>query len=202
MLYYNLSVYTLIMAKLIAGLGNPGPEYENSRHNIGFMILDHLVAEAGGSFKGHGSLKGEVAEARMKNTKCYFIKPLDFMNNSGPIIKKLAGYYKVKPKDIVVIHDDLDIEFGKTKLSFGKGAAGHKGVESIIKSLKTEKFWRLRIGTQNLQLKKIKSANVSKPRRIKMITDFVISDFSLGEIKKIKDIKKAAAETLAAALKL
>ena len=117
-----------INIKLIVGLGNPGKEYENTRHNMGFLFIDAL--------------------AKKLETKFIVAKPQTFINNSGVAVLALAKKEKIKPENILIVHDDIDILWGNFKFSFGRSSAGHKGVESIIKALKTKNFWRLRIGIQ------------------------------------------------------
>ncbi len=136
---------------LAAGLGNPGEEYKNTRHNAGFLFADALAEKFGApEFAYDKKLKSEISEFKIKNSKLKILlaKPQTFMNKSGEAVAALAKFYKIKPEKILVIHDDIDIPFGDLKFSFGRSSAGHKGVESIIKSLKTKNFWRLRIGIQ------------------------------------------------------
>ncbi len=150
--------------KIIVGLGNPGPEYKKTRHNTGEFYLSKL------------------SETNLDNKKVRLIWPNEFMNNSGAGLKKELAKLKskTKPQNILVIHDDLDIEFGKIKLSFGKSSAGHKGVESVIKFLKTNKFWRLRVGI----------APQKKPDHKKMV-DFILKKFTPAEEKILnKNFKK------------
>lgn len=115
--------------KLIIGLGNPGKEYERTRHNVGFLFID-------------------ILENSLKNKKIILAKTQTFMNKSGAAVLALSKFHKVKPENILVVHDDIDILWSNFKFSFGRSSAGHKGVESVIKSLKTKNFWRLRIGIQ------------------------------------------------------
>lgn len=127
--------------KLIVGLGNPGEDYKNTYHNIGLLFLDRLVAK--------NELKTYKNFEYAKTGDIVVIKPLTFMNESGEAIKSaLKHFKKIKLNDILVIHDDSDIEFGKYKLSFSRGSAGHKGIESIIKTLGTKEFARLRVGVR------------------------------------------------------
>jgi len=133
--------------KIIVGLGNPGEKYLKTRHNCGEFYLGKL--RNGWSEKDF--TEGKTAlwlETKAGGVKTYMIFPTEMMNNSGVSLKRALTALKLKPKpnDILVIHDDLDIDFGKIKLSFAKSSAGHKGVESVIKNLKSDKFWRLRIG--------------------------------------------------------
>lgn len=115
--------------KLIIGLGNPGKEYERTRHNAGFLFID-------------------ILENNLKNKKITLAKSQSFMNESGKAVYALIKFYKIKPENILIVHDDIDILWGNFKFSFGRSSAGHKGVESVIKALKTKNFWRLRIGIQ------------------------------------------------------
>ncbi len=132
--------------KLIIGLGNPGKEYENTRHNIGFIFIDALAKKLEApDFEFDKKTNSEISKI---GKSLILAKPQTFMNKSGAAVAALAKFYKVKPKDIWVIHDDIDILWGEYKISFGRSSAGHKGVESIIKNLKTKDFWRVRIGIQ------------------------------------------------------
>jgi PTH1 family peptidyl-tRNA hydrolase len=142
--------------KIIVGLGNPGTEYENTRHNAGFMLVDKLAKDAGATWQFNKRFKADIAESR----GVFFIKPQTFMNESGISVATVLSYYKLLPrtlgilkaKDIdlsqilTVAHDDLDIEFGKYKVSTDSRSAGHKGVQSIIDHLKTKNFQRIRLG--------------------------------------------------------
>jgi len=111
--------------KVIVGLGNPGKEYENTRHNVGFLILDILREELGlSSFKKEKKIKAEI----LMNKKVVLLKPQTFMNNSGEAVISFLNYYKLKPEDLLVIHDDIDLKLGEAKISLGQGPAGHKGV--------------------------------------------------------------------------
>jgi len=121
--------------KLIVGLGNPGKEYEKTRHNVGFVVVDLLVESD-----------------QFDSTKAKFIKPQTFMNNSGQEVKKMADYYKIAAKDITVIHDDIDLPLGEIKVQESRGSAGHKGVQSIIDALGTNDFTRVRIGIRPEEL--------------------------------------------------
>ncbi len=143
-----------IKIKLIVGLGNPGKEYENTRHNVGFLFIDQIKKSLDiKEFKLEKKLFSEIAEAEIP-----LAKPQTFMNKSGDAVSALAKFRKIKPENILVVHDDIDILWGNFKFSFGRSSAGHKGVESIIKTLKTKNFWRLRIGIQPT-LKKHTSAD-------------------------------------------
>src|SRR3990167_3865360 len=136
------------MTKLIVGLGNPDQEYQNTRHNVGFMFLDYLTKKIDANdFAEDKKSNALVSKSKIEKTLTILAKPLCYVNKSGEVVSKLAKFYKVKPADIIVVQDDLDIEFASFKNSFEKNSGGHKGIESIIKALKTNKFYRLRIGT-------------------------------------------------------
>lgn len=179
--------------KLIVGLGNPGKEFEGTRHSVGFSIVNYLGKKYRGTFELDKNLESEVAEIKMNSKKVVLAKPQTFMNNSGRAVRKLSGKYKSKPEDIIVIHDDLDIPFGKVKLSFERGTAGHKGAESIVKVLRTNKFYRIRIGTSNGQLAKIRKIK-DKKKRLNEMNKFVIGFFEPREKSKLNELIKTAAE--------
>ncbi|MCX6795446.1 MAG: aminoacyl-tRNA hydrolase [Candidatus Falkowbacteria bacterium] len=143
--------------KVIVGLGNPGPEYQNTRHNLGFLALDNLFPEA--QYKEEKRFEALVA----KYPEGLLVKPLTFMNNSGRAVRKVLDYYGLIPKNfgllakkdsdlsdvLVVIQDDLDLDFGVTKIAKDSGSAGHNGIKSIISHLKTQKITRVRLGVKN-----------------------------------------------------
>ena len=134
--------------KLVVGLGNPGREYEKTRHNLGRRAVISYQLTVGG-FSGWNAkekLFAEIAEGNVEGQKVMLARPLTFMNESGKAVRTLINFYKVKPDNLLVIHDDSDILLGKMKLSYGSRSAGHRGVESIIRALKTKNFWRLRVG--------------------------------------------------------
>lgn len=181
--------------KLIVGLGNPGKEYEGSRHNIGFRTVDYLSNENGGNFNLDKKSNSEISEVKINGQEVILAKPQTFVNKSGEAIKKLTKRYKLKVHSLIVIHDDLDIPFGKVKASFGKSSAGHKGVESIIKAVKTDKFYRIRIGTFNQQIVKIRKIK-DKKKRLNEMNKFVISPFSPNEKSKLNKLIKDTAQRI------
>ncbi|MBI2315057.1 aminoacyl-tRNA hydrolase [Candidatus Daviesbacteria bacterium] len=129
--------------KLVVGLGNPGGKYANTRHNLGFVIIDELVKKLDlGKWTKEDKFKSEI----IKTPEMVLVKPLTYINNSGLAINLLVSYYKIAPEDIILVHDELDLPLGKIKVKSGGGAAGHHGVESVINSLNTDKFTRIRIG--------------------------------------------------------
>ena len=135
--------------KLIVGLGNPGSNYEKTRHNVGFQVIDLFIKEAECSPRSNASFKSIVAECRTIDGKLLVIKPATFMNNSGEAVHTIAQFYKIAPKDIWVVHDDKDIDIGKIKINIGGGSAGHNGINSLIQELGSDEFVRFRVGIKN-----------------------------------------------------
>lgn len=171
--------------KLIIGLGNPDKKYFKTRHNIGFLAVDELSKKLGlAGWQENKKFKALVAEDEINGEKIILAKPLTYMNESGRTARALANYYKIKPSDIWVIHDDLDIPLGKLKIKFGGRSAGHKGVQSIIDYLKTPDFNRLRVGIQPLTGQKQPSE------------ELVLKKFGLMEKSRIKNSVKTAVEKL------
>lgn len=160
--------------KLIVGLGNPGKDYFNTRHNAGFLFLDSLAT----SFLEEKKFKSEICITNSFN-KVIYSKPLTFMNNSGEAVKAIASFYKIKPSDILIVHDDLDIKLGDYKLQFNKGPKVHNGILSIENHLNTSEFWRLRIGIDNRteEIKKYISGS-----------DYVLGRFSTEELDTLTKV--------------
>lgn len=131
---------------LIAGLGNPGPEYADTRHNAGFRFLDLLLAGRGQAFKREGRFAGQVAKLSIGGRELWLLAPETFMNHSGESVAKLAHYYKIPASEILVVHDELDLPPGTVRLKTGGGAGGHNGIADIIEKLGTPDFFRLRLG--------------------------------------------------------
>jgi peptidyl-tRNA hydrolase, PTH1 family len=129
---------------LVAGLGNPGREYERTRHNAGWMVVDELARRHGGSFRSKFS--GQLSETRLDDLKLALLKPETYMNVSGRSIGAAGKFFKVNPADVLVVHDDVDLEPGRLQAKFGGGLAGHNGLRSIAQALGTNDFLRLRIG--------------------------------------------------------
>ena len=129
--------------KLIVGLGNPGKEYINTRHNVGFMVLDYFL---GNNLKWKEKFNGLYYESLIDGEKVIFLKPLTFMNLSGEAVVKYKNYFNLDIEDILVIHDDMDIDLGKYKLKRNSSSGGHNGIKSIINSLNSNAFLRLKIG--------------------------------------------------------
>jgi PTH1 family peptidyl-tRNA hydrolase len=187
--------------KLIVGLGNPGHGHEKTRHNLGFMVIDAFFKDYSTpreSFKEEKKFQAEIAEIvwqpkKSKEEKVVLAKPLTYMNNSGLCVKSITSFYKIKPEDIWVIHDEVDLPLGAMKIRFGGSSAGHKGVESILEHLKTDKFWRFRLGI-GVQKGKILG------KHLRPIDDFVLSEFGEGEKGKAREIIKRGAKSLEDAL--
>ncbi|OGN01436.1 MAG: aminoacyl-tRNA hydrolase [Candidatus Yanofskybacteria bacterium RIFCSPLOWO2_02_FULL_43_10] len=183
------------MTKLIIGLGNPDEEYQNTRHNVGFMFLDYLAKKIDANdFAEDKKHNAMISKSKIEKTSVILAKPLSYVNKSGDVVLKLIKNYKLKIENLVVVHDDLDIEFGSFKNSFEKNSGGHKGVESIIKALKTNKFYRLRIGTSVRAL--LKAREQSDKKRDDFVMDFVLSKFTKMEHEKLKSLFKEASERL------
>ena len=158
---------------LLVGLGNPGPDSENNRHNIGFKIIDAINSHFKLS-KQKPKFKGLLTTGNIESKKVYAIKPLTFMNNSGTAIKELIDYFKIEAKNVIVFHDDLDIDFGKVKAKVGGTSAGHNGIKSIDKFIGTD-YSRVRVG-------------IGHPKEKKRVNNHVLEDFKEDEEEKINDI--------------
>src|SRR5690554_6712460 len=132
--------------RLIIGLGNPGPEYEATRHNAGFWLADHIADDLGASFKLEKNFFAWVAKARYQGEAVIIAKPITFMNRSGQAAGALMRFYKLQPEQVLVLHDELDLLPGQVKLKQGGGHAGHNGLRDIQQVFSSPDFWRLRIG--------------------------------------------------------
>ena len=194
--------------KLIIGIGNPDKEYQNTRHNVGFMFLDYLAnpstslragktnfSAGGGPASGWEFDKKSnslVSKTRLKKTAVILAKPQTYVNKSGEAVKKLTTHYSLLTTNLIVIQDDLDIPFGNTKISFDKNSGGHKGIESIMRALKTKKFYRLRIGLAKPAL--AKARRQSDKKRDEFVVKMVLSKFSPSEQEQLKNIFKEGYE--------
>ena len=163
------------MIKLIVGLGNPGKNYEKTRHNAGFLFLDELVQEFGGSWVVESKFEGVVAEPVISSNRVMLLKPTTFMNGSGRAVAKVARYYKLSPEEILVVHDELDFNPGVLKLKKGGGHAGHNGLRDIISHLDSKDFYRLRVG-------------IGRPSAGKVVADYVLSSPSKTEMSEIVSV--------------
>ncbi|MDX2506590.1 MAG: aminoacyl-tRNA hydrolase [Gammaproteobacteria bacterium] len=132
--------------QIIVGLGNPGNDYEKTRHNAGFWFIDHLVSQHNLTLKKEAKFLGEVASLNSPSGNIWLLKPMTFMNRSGQSIARLARFYKIKPEQILVVHDELDLSPGTVKLKQGGGHGGHNGLRDSIAQLGSKNFYRLRLG--------------------------------------------------------
>lgn len=132
--------------QLIVGLGNPGLLYQNTRHNVGFWVLDQLAGEYRLDFRHEARFQGNITRYSTSSIDCWLLKPQTFMNLSGLAVSSCAHYYKIPAQRILVIHDELDFMPGVARLKFGGGLGGHNGLKSIAQQLNTQDFWRLRLG--------------------------------------------------------
>ena len=158
--------------KLIVGLGNPGKEYENTRHNVGFMVVDNYLKNE----QLQKKFNGLYTTKNVKDEKIIFLKPLSYMNLSGIVVNKFAEYFKISPKDILIIRDDLDLTIGTAKIKFNSSSGGDNGIKSIISSLGTQEFYQFKIG-------------ISNDKEIDT-KDYVLSKFSNSELEKLNSIIK------------
>ncbi len=133
--------------RLIVGLGNPGPDYEDTRHNAGFWFVEQLARRESAFFREEKKFLGDVARVRINGRDVWLLKPNTYMNRSGQAVVALALYYKITPDEILVVHDELDLMPGCMKMKKGGGNAGHNGLKDISEKLSTPNFWRLRLGT-------------------------------------------------------
>lgn len=175
--------------RLIVGLGNPGIKYKKTRHNIGWRIIEELARQIGvDQWKMEMRFNAFEAQKNIDQEKVILLKPQTFMNNSGLSVKLIVDYYKLPIENILVIHDEIDLPLGEIKVQKGRGAAGHKGVESVIKHLGTNDFNRMRIGIK------------SDRQKIVETEKFVLEKFTPEEEKSIQGIIKKAAVLITAAL--
>ncbi len=166
---------------LFVGLGNPTPDSENNRHNVGFKIIDAINKKFSLS-KQKPKFKGLLTTGNIEGEKVYAIKPLTFMNNSGICIRELLEYFKFDAEDVIVFHDDLDVEFGKIKAKFGGSSAGHNGIASIDKFIGKD-YSRVRIG-------------IGKPKTPIEISDYVLQNFDEDELLGINKISEHITESI------
>ena len=166
---------------LVVGLGNPGPQYAKTRHNIGFMVADVLAARVGGSFKVHKRSGAEVVTGHLGHRPVVLAKPRCYMNESGRQVGPLAKFYSVSTADVIVIHDELDIDFGRVRLKLGGGEGGHNGLRSVANALCSKDFQRVRIG-------------IGRPPGRKDPAAFVLEPFTSTERREVPTICELAAD--------
>jgi PTH1 family peptidyl-tRNA hydrolase len=172
---------------LCAGLGNPGRQYAGNRHNVGFMVIDELLRRARAEAP-RARMGAELSEAAVGGSKVIFCKPMEFMNVSGSAIGRAAGFWKIPSRQILVVHDDMDLDFGRMKLVEGGGTGGHNGLKSIVAGLGTEAFCRLRFG-------------IGRPPAQWQGADFVLADFTAQEQQILPNLIEEAADASQAIVK-
>lgn len=177
--------------KLIVGLGNPGRSYARHRHNVGFMALNHFARTEGIKFDRKKGL-ARIGTGKVDDAEVLLARPQTFMNNSGQSLSRLIKKFKVDLKDLIVIHDDLDLPLAKTRISFGSSSGGHKGINSIIQELGSQDFIRIRIG-------------IGRPNKPQISEDdiiaYVLSDFTPAERRAIAKIVPSVSEAILCLLK-
>ena len=167
---------------LIVGLGNPGKEYEKTRHNVGFMVVDYLARALGiAALKEKHKLKALMAEIKVGGHKVIFAEPLTYMNRSGEAVSEIVQWYKIPKDHIILVSDDVDLKLGQLRIRKKGAAGGHKGLESVIQHLKTADFTRLRIGVGRGQAE---------------TADYVLGNFPKPELLLIDDAIVRAADAI------
>jgi len=182
------------MSYLVVGLGNPGKEYESTRHNIGRMVLDKLSGDV--SWEGNTGAQALFAKIKIGKHSVLLLKPQTFMNKSGNAVLYAKKQYKTKPESIIVVHDDVDLPFGTLKIAFGRGSGGHRGVESIIKALGTKEFIRVRVGV----VPTTTSGELKKPRGAQLVVDHVLGVFAKREADGLEYVIERAARAVRAVI--
>jgi PTH1 family peptidyl-tRNA hydrolase len=175
--------------QLVVGLGNPGSNYAQTRHNLGFMVADRLAARLGSKFKVHKRSGAEIVTGRLGGRPVILAKPRCYMNESGRQVGPLAKFYSVSPADVIVIHDELDIDFGLIRLKIGGGEGGHNGLRSVAAALGTKDFHRVRIG-------------IGRPPGRKDPAAFVLENFTAAERPEVPTICEQAADATALLIEL
>ncbi len=190
--------------KLIVGLGNPGEKYAHTRHNLGFLTVEQVfkdLTKVNTAWEDSTKFKSHIATLMIKNAegeeeKIILVKPQTFMNNSGEAVQPLVEFYKVPVEDVWLVYDELDLPLGHLKIRNGGAAAGHRGVESIMEVLGTEKFWRFRLGIGKSRDKEQPVSN----QKIRDAKEYVLDAFQDGEVGKAKDLVKKGSQAIQTAL--
>lgn len=175
---------------LIVGLGNPGEEYKNGRHNTGFIVLDYVLGKV--DWKQSSGTKALFYKNSIGKKEVEYFKPQTFMNNSGVAISFVQTKHKIKPKDIIVIYDDIDLPLGSFKISFNRSSGGHNGLESVIKKIKSKEFIRIRIGISPSTL----SGKLRKPKGEEAVLKFLLGKYKEDELKELKKVAKKVGEII------
>jgi PTH1 family peptidyl-tRNA hydrolase len=182
------------MAWVIVGLGNPGEEYDATRHNTGRMALDYFAKQMKfDAWREDKKVKSHVASGLLGKTATVLVAPDTFMNKSGDAVAKFVKSQKAAER-MVVVYDDLDLPLGTIKLSFNRGSGGHKGVESIMRAVKTKKFTRVRVGVSPAT----PSGKLKKPQGEKDVVDFILTKFKPSEVEELKKVFKRVRDALVA----
>ncbi|NNH70079.1 aminoacyl-tRNA hydrolase [Nocardia uniformis] len=168
---------------LVIGLGNPGPEYERTRHNVGFLVADALAERVSGRFTVHKKSGADLLEARLDGRKVLIAKPRTYMNLSGRPVAALARFFSVPPTEVIVVHDELDLPFGSIRLKRGGGEGGHNGLRSVSQALTTKDYLRVRFG-------------IGRPPGRQDPADFVLKPFAGPERKELPVIVEQAADAV------
>ncbi|MHB8651539.1 MAG: aminoacyl-tRNA hydrolase [Minisyncoccota bacterium] len=180
------------MTYIIAGLGNPGEEYEGTRHNVGRMVVEYFAKKHEcDEWKDDKKIKARTAKGKVGKESVVLVAPETFMNNSGKALVTLVKSKK-QAEQLVVVYDDLDLPLGTLKISFDRGSGGHRGLESVIKALKTRAFVRLRVGVSPAT----PSGKLKKPQGEKAVIDFILGKFKPKDIDVFKKVLKRANDAL------
>jgi len=169
--------------RLIVGLGNPGPRYQDTRHNAGFWLVERVARLYNGQFRPESRFFGDVCRVRVHGAECWLLKPMTFMNRSGQSVSAFARYYGVAPSEMLVAHDEIDLDPGVVRLKHGGGHAGHNGLRDMVKALDSRDFLRLRLG-------------VGHPGHKDQVVDYVLHRPSQGEADAIGDGLERAVDLL------
>ncbi len=167
--------------RLVVGLGNPGPEYQETRHNAGFWFVDLIARRHNGQFKKESKFFGDACRVTVGGGECWLLKPATFMNRSGQSVSSLARYFKIPLDQVLVAHDELDLPAGSVRLKQGGGAAGHNGLRDIVSAMDGSDFWRLRIG-------------INHPGDSSQVVDYVLKNPSREDASAILSALEAAAD--------
>ena len=171
------------MSWLVVGLGNPGPTYASTRHNVGYLVADVLAARMGASWKSHKASHAEVIEGRLAGERVVLGRCRSYMNDSGGPVSAMAKFFDVEPDHLIAIHDELDIDFGALRIKFGGGDNGHNGLKSIRQSIGTGDFYRVRVG-------------IGRPPGRQSVHDFVLKPYSSAERKDLPTYVEEAADAI------
>lgn len=175
------SLEPLTNIKLVVGLGNPGSQYAATRHNIGFMVIDRFMEDQ--DVKVKSRCNSHIAEYDVDSGKVFLQKPLTYMNSSGDAVKKLCRRNKIKPSEVLVVYDDLDLKPGRLRIRFGGGSGGHNGIKSITERFGTSEYGRLRIG-------------IGRPGSAADVVDYVLTDFAEKELDLINKVVDESAKAV------